>query len=119
SRAHAAAVLLLAVSRPAEALDPARAITQYVRESWIVKDGAPAGTITGITQTPDGYLWLGTEGEGLVRFDGVRFVHADALDTAFGRRVDLVVSVVGGRDGSLWVGTTHGLAHLKDGRWTT
>ena len=46
----------------AAALDAGTAITQYVRDTWIAKDGAPAGTITGITQTPDGYLWLGTEG---------------------------------------------------------
>ena len=108
----------LAVAWPLEALEPGRAITQYVRESWIVKDGAPAGTITGITQTPNGYLWLGTEGEGLVRFDGVTFVHADALDSLFGRRVDRVTSLKCGHDGTLWVGTTYGLARFREGRWT-
>jgi hypothetical protein len=55
----------LSWARPLEALDPARAVTQYVLESWIAKDGAPEGTITSITQTPDRYLWLATEGEDL------------------------------------------------------
>ncbi|MGB7822492.1 MAG: hypothetical protein WBL22_09910, partial [Candidatus Sulfotelmatobacter sp.] len=32
-----------------------------------------------ITQTADGYLWVGTEG-GLVRFDGVRFVPCTAQE---------------------------------------
>lgn len=107
------------IASPLEALDPNRSITQYVRESWIVKDGAPAGTIVGIAQTGDGYLWLGTEGDGLVRFDGVSFVHAEGLDAVIGQRVDEVTSLLSARDGSLWVGTTFGLAHLKDGAWTT
>jgi ligand-binding sensor domain-containing protein len=112
-----AAVALLAAA-PAAALEPGPAITQYVRETWIAKDGAPAGTITGITQTPNGYLWLGTEGDGLVRFDGVRFVRDESLDTVFGRRVDRVTSLLTGRDGTLWVGTGHGLARQRQGVWT-
>ena len=121
-RAQALGVVLgvtLLVAPSLEALDPSRAITQYVRESWIVKDGAPAGTISAITQTTDGYLWLGTEGDGLVRFDGVSFVHVEALDAVFGRRVDQVTSMISARDGSLWVGTTFGLARQKDGAWST
>jgi len=39
--------------------------------------GAPnkdfrAGLVYAITQTPDGYLWIGTE-KGLLRFDGFNF----------------------------------------------
>lgn len=113
-----AVVLAAALTRPAGALEPGPAITQYVRETWIAKDGAPPGTITGITQTPNGYLWLGTEGDGLVRFDGVRFVRDGALDGVFGRRVDRVTSLLTGRDGTLWVGTGLGLARLRQGVWT-
>jgi ligand-binding sensor domain-containing protein len=108
----------MALARPVEALDPSRAITQYVLESWIVKDGAPASTITGIAQTPGGYLWLGTEGDGLVRFDGVAFVRETSLDAFFGHRVDRVTSLLCGSDGALWVGTLFGLARWRDGRWT-
>jgi len=99
------------------ALEPDRAITQYVRESWTTREGAPAGTITAIAQTPDGYLWLGTRGQGLVRFDGINFVHADDLDAAFNRKVDRVTSMICGRDGTLWVGTNQGLGRFRDGRW--
>jgi ligand-binding sensor domain-containing protein len=112
-----AAALAVAAPRSLDALDTERAITQFVHESWIAKDGAPAGTITGITQTPEGYLWLGTEGEGLVRFDGVRFERETRLDVLFGRRVDRVTSVLRGRDGTLWVGTTFGLARRRAGLW--
>jgi ligand-binding sensor domain-containing protein len=101
----------------AEALDPERAITQYVRDAWTTRDGAPAGTINGIAQTPNGYLWLGTQAEGLVRFDGVAFARVGDLDVLFDRRIDRIISLTCGRDGTLWVGTKFGLARFKDGRW--
>jgi ligand-binding sensor domain-containing protein len=37
----------------------------------MVREGFVKGAINAIAQTPDGYLWLGTE-FGLIRFDGVR-----------------------------------------------
>jgi ligand-binding sensor domain-containing protein len=44
-----------------------------VARVWQLDDGLPDNNITGVAQTPEGYLWLGTH-RGLVRFDGVRFV---------------------------------------------
>ena len=55
------------------ALDPALDISQYAHTAWKVRDGFAKGVIYAIAQTPDGYLWLGTE-FGLLRFDGVRAV---------------------------------------------
>jgi len=110
-----AAIGSWALGSVAEALDPERAITQYVRESWTAHEGAPSGTIKSIVQTPNGYLWLGTDSEGLVRFDGVSFVRTNELDLLFERRVDHVSSLMAGRDGTLWVGTIFGLARLRGG----
>src|SRR5882757_6264257 len=56
-----------------EALDPALDVSQYAHTAWKVRDGFTKGSIFAIAQTPDGYLWLGTE-FGLLRFDGVRAV---------------------------------------------
>ena len=39
---------------------------------WQSNDGLPNDTITGLAQTPDGYLWITTP-VGLARFDGVHF----------------------------------------------
>ena len=39
-------------------------------DNW--RYGLPQNSVTGMTRTPEGYLWL-TTNEGLVRFDGVRF----------------------------------------------
>ncbi len=56
----------------AKALDPNRAISQYVHDHWGSEQGFPRGAIYAITQTADGYLWIGTEA-GLIRFDGLEF----------------------------------------------
>jgi len=39
---------------------------------WRSDEGLPDNNVTGIAQTTDGFLWVGTAG-GLVRFDGDRF----------------------------------------------
>jgi ligand-binding sensor domain-containing protein len=66
-------VLALLVSSSLFALDISKAITQYVHDSWGVEQGLPHGIVTAVTQTRDGYLWVGTKG-GLARFDGIRAV---------------------------------------------
>ena len=53
-------------------LIPARVAAQQRVDIWTTDNGLPQNSVTGLTQTPDGYLWLTTQ-EGLVRFDGVRF----------------------------------------------
>jgi hypothetical protein len=40
--------------------------------NWGTEQGFPRGPVYAIAQTPDGYLWIGTEA-GLVRFDGWNF----------------------------------------------
>src|SRR6516164_8414533 len=63
---------LLWFATPAQAIDPLRTISQYMRERWGRERGFTAGTVLAITQTTDGYLWIGTE-RGLIRFDGLNF----------------------------------------------
>src|SRR5215472_16195711 len=64
-------VLALACSHGASALDPHRLMSQYVRAQWGSDRGLQGGVHT-ITQTSDGYLWIGTD-KGLFRFDGQSF----------------------------------------------
>src|SRR4030095_9377217 len=60
-------------SPPALALNPSLEVSQYAHSAWTTRDGFSLGNIYAIAQTPDGYLWFGTE-FGLVRFDGVRSI---------------------------------------------
>src|SRR6266403_5349476 len=108
--------VLLLCSPHAWALDPALDVSQYAHAAWKVREGFSKGFVIAIAQTPDGYLWLGTE-FGLLRFDGVRAVPweppADQhLPSSY------ILSLLAARDGTLWIGTDKGLASLKDGKLT-
>src|SRR5882762_4252951 len=109
-------VVLFFLTIPASALDPNRRISQYAHTAWRVQDGAFSGTPHAITQTADGYLWIGTD-VGLVRFDGVRFVPWTAPDGT-NLPSSSVASLLGARDGSLWIGTEGGLGHWDKQRLT-
>jgi len=100
----------------AVALDPSRQVSQYGHTVWRTSDGDLPGIPHVIAQTTDGYLWIGTE-DGLVRFDGVRFVpwRPPAGETICNCRI---VSLLGGQDGSLWIGAATGLYRWKDGALT-
>src|SRR6202051_4921477 len=108
--------ILLACCPCASALNPSLDINQYAHTAWMIGDGVFNGGITSIAQTPDGYLWLGTE-SGLLRFDGVRTVpwRPPAGEHLPGGSIR---SLLATRDGRLWIGTTKGLASWKDGKLT-
>jgi len=115
-RAVIALGIVLACCAWASALDPSLDISQYAHTAWKVSEGFSKGVIFSIAQTPDGYLWLGTE-FGLLRFDGVRAVPwqpppGEQLPSSNIR------SLLAGRDGTLWIGTREGLARWKDGKLT-
>src|SRR5678809_1337652 len=92
--------MLLAGCPCAFALNPALDISQYAHSTWKIRDGFPKGQVTSIAQTPDGYLWLGTE-FGLVRFDGVRNTPWQAPPDQH-LPSDYIFSLLAARDGTLW-----------------
>jgi signal transduction histidine kinase/ligand-binding sensor domain-containing protein len=110
------AVMLLASCSCALALDPFLDINQYAHTAWRIRDGFTASTINPIAQTPDGYLWLGTE-FGLVKFDGL---HPALWEPPANQHLPagIIRSLLVARDGTLWIGSTGGLASLKDSRLT-
>jgi signal transduction histidine kinase/ligand-binding sensor domain-containing protein len=74
---------------------------QYGYDHWKVEDGLPQNIIRGISQTPDGYVWIATL-NGLVRFDGVRFSSFDRSNTP-GLVSNRFREMLPGRDGDLWL----------------
>jgi signal transduction histidine kinase/ligand-binding sensor domain-containing protein len=95
-----AALTALALNVRVSALDPERAITQYLHQQWGSGQGFPGGPVHAITQGEDGYLWIAAE-RGLVRFDGLNFqlfepkgMTAESGPTVLGIAAD--------PDGSLW-----------------
>jgi ligand-binding sensor domain-containing protein len=108
---------LLACGSPTYALNPALDISQYGHTAWTIRDGFFTSRVTTIAQTPDGYLWLGTE-SGLLRFDGMRTVRWQPRG---GERLpsESISNLMVAHDGRLWIGTSAGLASWKDGRLVT
>ena len=86
----------------------------YHHTAWTQKDGAPQG-IWAITQTRDGWLWLGGS-FGLTRFDGVKFESIDfrpagSTDT---RSISALYST---RGGDLWAAyELGGVIRVKQGK---
>jgi ligand-binding sensor domain-containing protein len=73
--------------------------------------------VTSITQTTDGYLWIGTY-NGLARFDGVRFVTYDP-DSTGGLGHAHIHMVLADLCGTLWVSTfDNGLSRWREGTFT-
>ncbi|MBS0630406.1 MAG: response regulator [Verrucomicrobia bacterium] len=87
----------------------------YIVRSWETEDGFPHIAATSIAQTPDGYLWVGTYGN-LTRFDGVRFTVIDPQRVPVLAEA-MVLRLLVDRTGALWVGTSKGVACLRDDRW--
>ncbi len=104
---------LLHFASPAHSLGSEVSLTQLGHVAWRVQDGMFPGSPNVITQTIDGYIWIGTQA-GLIRFDGATFV--PFAPERGGLRAPIVHALYGATDGSLWIGTTADLEQWKDGR---
>ncbi len=110
----ACCLLLAALARAVIAAgSPAR----YHYAAWTVDEGLPQNSVNSILQTRDGYLWL-TTSDGLVRYDGVRFVVFNRGNSE-GIVSNRFRPLYEGEDGALWAGTDDGgLTRVKGGRFT-
>jgi ligand-binding sensor domain-containing protein len=118
SGARVLALLCILLMGTAAAAAEGGAPQPFVWRSWTRLDGLPGSQVWAIAQDHTGYLWLGTN-EGLVRFDGVRFVSGAQL--GFDKMPNASVrTLFVARDGSVWVGFgTGGIGRLRDGRLHT
>ena len=96
------------------AFDLTSHISQYGHTVWRVQDGYFGGDVNGVTQTKDGYIWVGTQ-TGLYKFDGVNFVRWSA-PSGEELPASAIWSLCAARDGSLWIGMDGGLARIVNNR---
>jgi ligand-binding sensor domain-containing protein/signal transduction histidine kinase len=94
-------------------------------ELWRLTDGqwraltnyAPGHPITALVADTDGSMWIGTEGNGLDRYQGTVVTH---WDKGAGLLSDLIRTLYLDPEGALWIGTAGGgLSRLRNGRLAT
>jgi two-component system, sensor histidine kinase ChiS len=109
-------IILLQVSGSLSALEPDKSLTQYRLNLWNMRTGLPGNTVFSLTQTNDGYLWLGTQ-DGLVRFDGIRFQLFEKNKVPQ-LQSNVIRVLFADSNNNLWIGTSPtGLTMMKDGRF--
>jgi PAS domain S-box-containing protein len=109
-------IVLAGLVTDARALDPNRLPSQYVRGQWTTETGFPGGAVNGITQTADGYLWIGAD-RGLLRFDGFSFRPVSFTPLTASSNVP-ILQLLTDAGGKLWIrpqGTY--LVREKDGKF--
>jgi ligand-binding sensor domain-containing protein/signal transduction histidine kinase len=93
----------------------AEANTRFAVDVFGTAQGLPHSVVLALTQTRDGYLWVGTYG-GLARFDGVQFAVFDENNTP-GLNSSHISRLYEDRQTNLWIGTENGGINLvKAGR---
>lgn len=101
-----------------QGLDPGKSITQYVHDVWQKDRGLPQNTVLALSQTPDGFLWIGTL-HGLARFNGVSFEVFEKKNYP-DLASNSISQLLSDQDGSLWIGSLGGgLSHYSEGKFQT
>ncbi|MGM0547413.1 MAG: two-component regulator propeller domain-containing protein [Bacteroidota bacterium] len=84
---------------------------QYNFNSYSVNKGLPHPKVHEIMQTSDGFIWAGTYGGGLAKFDGYNF---QVFTNAEGLKDESVETMYEDSSGTLWIGTyLSGLAKIQ------
>jgi signal transduction histidine kinase/ligand-binding sensor domain-containing protein/CheY-like chemotaxis protein len=101
------------VSYAGKQADPLRG---YAVDVWKSDNGLPQNTAAAITQSADGFLWIGTQ-SGLARFDGSSF-KVLTRQSSPGLVDTEVRHLLAASDGELWISTGGGLCRMNQGKIT-
>ncbi|MBK9389362.1 MAG: hypothetical protein IPN68_03900 [Bacteroidetes bacterium] len=80
--------------------------------TYDVERGIPNSFIYNLTQSSDGYLWVGM-GNGIARFDGFEFFRVEYPDSAAGR---YATATFRDKSGRIWYGCSDGKVYYVNGR---
>jgi len=86
------------------------------RENFRTIPGLSDHLITAITQASDGAMWVGTDGDGLDRWQAGNIQH---LSTHSGLLSETILALAPGAAGSMWIGTPDGLNHIEGAKVRT
>jgi ligand-binding sensor domain-containing protein len=83
---------------------------QYNFHNYSVKDGVAQSQVYSVLQDSRGYLWMGTRGGGITRFDGTEFKTYTVKD---GLINNYVFCIREDARHNLWIGTNNGISHFN------
>ncbi len=87
----------------------------YHYDKFDIEDGLSQVNVTSLFEDTDGFLWIGTQGGGVNKFDGKEFQTYNEKDGIPG---ELVTAVAQGANGNLFVGSTWGgISEYTQGRF--
>ena len=89
--------------------------SRYNCQTWGRRNGLPVNGVSSITQTKDGYIWVGSA-IGLIRFDGTEFRVVDLGQLPEAWSSGIVDGLSSARNGGLWVGLESSSYGFFDGR---
>jgi ligand-binding sensor domain-containing protein len=78
----------------------------YFFRKYSIEEGLPQSSVHCLLQDSRGFIWMGTAGGGLTRFDGQTF---ESFSKADGLSDNVVRSLFEDRKGNIWIGTDDGL----------
>lgn len=81
------------------------AAQRYDIKTYSIKEGLPQQQVAGVSQDQHGYMWFGTYGEGLARFDGQEYRQ---VTTRQGLRDNMVYELYHDAGERFWVSTESG-----------
>jgi signal transduction histidine kinase len=93
---------------------PDDSLRHEVLTTWATDQGLPQNFIRSITQTSDGFLWIGTM-NGLARFDGLRF--RTFLKNGPPELQQNIVNLIPDSTNGLWIATATVLLHYSNQRY--
>jgi signal transduction histidine kinase/ligand-binding sensor domain-containing protein len=102
----------IAVMAATTVLTAGAANSKWSLRTWQTEEGLPNNTVSSLSQTPDGFLWMATPGS-LARFDGTQFelLAPSQIVSNYHQNVQALLTA---RDGSLWMAMSHGpVLHIR------
>jgi len=82
---------------------------QYFFRNYSVEEGLPQSSVYCMLQDSRGFIWMGTAGAGVTRFDGQTF---ETFSEANGLSDNVVRSLMEDSKGNIWIGTDKGLTYF-------
>ncbi|HFA50417.1 MAG TPA: hypothetical protein ENJ95_15495 [Bacteroidetes bacterium] len=83
-------------------------------QQYSVGEGLPQSQVFALLLDSRGYLWLGTQGGGLARFDGISFKNFSEKEGFSGNYVNAIEEA---DNGDIWIGTEQGASRFDGARF--